>query len=514
MASYIDKVNFYNEGGGLQKSVSIYSKDIVNAVKEGCDNTGSTDCGDLINSLCSKYTGYTIFFPKGRYKINTAVTVRNDGNYLGNILAGEPGTEFFTDGIPTMLTFGNGSNASTINKIGITDIFVNASNVTSVAVMVGDNQYSFYCNNLIIRNCGNIIGLKLCNDNTTSLQAYINNLVITGNGTMQGTGLRIEGTDNYLCNVNIGRMQHNINFAGGGNLCSNIHTWILDDDIITLGSKTPEEKMKYSSIIFSGSNVISDLQVDNGSPAVEFNQYAVQNTIGNASFNYQDDFPWGTDSDECKAVYVSGSGSLGNNISIKNISFQPATGNKIDLIGFHKYDGTTVYPLGIGWDVKIPKRTKAMALRFPDCSFANTIYEKTPILTTNVNVTNTSKCCLLGYIGFSNTNMASTYKFYDLRGGEVVVQMKLSGGTITSTGSIIRPFSNNVQLLIDKSVSNVNGLRVAKIYYKSNNTGAIYNSLIAEPVASPDVFNSFIPLRDYTEIALPTSYDSINLYRT
>lgn len=511
MADYIDKVNFYNKDS-IQKQIPIYSKDIINAVKEGCDNTGAIDCGNLINNLCAEYTGCTIFFPKGRYKINTPVIVRNDGSFLGNILAGEPGTEFFTDGIDTMLTFGNNTTAATINKTGIADIFVNAENVTSVAVMVGDNQYSFYCNNLIIRNCGDINALQLCNNNKTSLQAYINNLVVTGNGSMLGVGLRINGTDNYLCNVNIGRMKNNINFAGGGNLCSNIHTWILDDDINKLGSKTPSEKMQYSSIIFSGSNIISDLQVDNGSPAVEFNQYAVQNTIGNASFNYQDNFPWATSSDDCKAVYISGSGSLGNNISIKNISFQPATGNKIDLIGFHKYDGTTVYPLGIGWDVKIPKKTKAMALRFPECSFANTIYEKTPILTTNVNVTDTSKCSLLGYIGFSNTNMISTYKFYDLRGGEVVVQMNLNNNVITSTGSIIRSFSNNVQLLIDKNVSIVNGLRVAKLYYKSNNTGAIYNSILAEPVTSPDLFNSFIPLKNYKEIELPSSYDTIKLY--
>lgn len=98
MASYIDKVNFYNEGGGLQKSVPIKDSDTAASVASlttkvstnttkiasmrysvtdfGVPNDGSRDVSDDINALLAKY--HYLFFPAGTYKFSNPIS------YTGN----------------------------------------------------------------------------------------------------------------------------------------------------------------------------------------------------------------------------------------------------------------------------------------------------------------------------------------------------------------------------------------------------------------------------------------------
>lgn len=98
MADYIDKVNFYNEGGGLQKSVPIKDSDTAASVASlstkvstnttkiasmrysvtdfGVPNDGSRDVSDDINTLLAKY--HYLFFPAGTYKFSKPIS------YTGN----------------------------------------------------------------------------------------------------------------------------------------------------------------------------------------------------------------------------------------------------------------------------------------------------------------------------------------------------------------------------------------------------------------------------------------------
>lgn len=98
MADYIDKVNFYNEGGGLQKSVPIKDSDTAASVASltkkvstnttniasmrysvtdfGVPNDGSRDVSDDINELLAKY--HYLFFPAGTYNFSKPIS------YTGN----------------------------------------------------------------------------------------------------------------------------------------------------------------------------------------------------------------------------------------------------------------------------------------------------------------------------------------------------------------------------------------------------------------------------------------------
>lgn len=486
---------------------------VVNVVIEGIDNTGSKDVGSEITKLLKKNTGRRIYFPAGTYKINTPVYMYTDGVNRGNMLICDPDARFVTDGITTMFIIGNGNTAAMIEEFGIEGGYIDATNVTECVIKVNNLQYSPRFRNLIIRNIGDATGISLGTGQGTSMQAMLDNIVITGDGTVRGTGLEINATDNYFSNIDIGRMKRNVQINGGGNLFTNLHTWNYGREYEALGISTPQEKLKYSSIRVSGSNIFNGVQVDNGTPAIDLNQYAAQNVFSGINFNYEADFPWATALDECCAIYVSGTfAALGNNFDFQNVSLQPGTDNQVRLIKFHDYSKNTVYPTGVGWHVEL-NTTRQMANRFMPCDWAKTIYKRTPVLTNYINtITDVTKCSFLGYIGVVYSDMISKWKFTDGIGGEVDVTISIDADAVSVTKQTITKFNVNMSLLFGTEIQTINGYRVIPVYLQFKNTATYLNGLYAEPVNVRDVFNAFTPMALYTEIDTPEDLTEISLY--
>ena len=507
-----DILNQWILDGTLTDIITQVLQSVVNVVLLGVDNTGNEDVGGLITNILSEYTGRKIYFPAGTYKINSTVRMRTDGDFKGNILVCDSDAKFITDGVATMFIFGNGNAASTLERFGFEGGFIDCKNVTECGIKINNNQYSCVINNLLMRNCGNIKGIQLGDGQGTSSQAYLTNITITGDGTVQGDGLLINSTDNYLCNINIGRMKRNLVFGGGGNLCTNVHTWNYGSEYEALGISTPEEKLKYPSITINGSNNFNCVQVDNGTPAVLLTENAIQNRFAGITFNYEKDFPWAKATDKCCCVRVNGQNdTLSNTFEFSGVTFQPTEVNHVSLLKFFRYDRYTTFPFGTSW--KFPfYATRENKLRCLECDFGRTIYEKTPCITTNLTVEDETKVFLVGYIGMNFSTMESIYTFYGVEKGEVKVRIVNNNGTITVTSEIIESFANNVSIFIGNSTQTINDFVVVPVYYKSNNTGTLYSSLIVDPTKPLDVFNSFVPNKLPEWIDKPDGVIEVKLY--
>ena len=508
-----DAIDEMISDGRMETIITSILQGVVNAVIEGIDNTGTTDVGTSISNLLQNNTGRRVYFPAGTYKINNPVYMYTHGNYRGNMLICDPNARFITDGITTMFIIGNNTTAAMIEEFGLEGGYIDATGVTECVIKVNNLQYSPRFRNLIIRNIGNATGISLGTGQGTSMQAMLDNIVITGDGTVRGIGLEVNATDNYFTNIDIGRMKRNVQINGGGNLFTNLHTWNYGREYEALGVTSPEEKLTYSSIRVSGSNLFNCVQVDNGTPAIDINQYAVQNEFSGINFNYEADFPWATSTDECCAIYVSGTfATLGNNFDFQNVSLQPNNDNQVRLIKFHDYSNNTVYPSGVGWRVEL-NNTRQMTNRFMLCDWARTIYKRTPILTNYINtVTDTSKCSLLGYIGLTYGDMVSKWKFEDGVGGEIDVVIKVASNVVSITKDTKTAFKVNMSLLFGNEIIIVNGYKVIPVYLQFKNVQTYLNGLYATPLSVRDIFNSFTQMDLYTEIDTPTGVTEINLY--
>lgn len=506
-------VNEWKNDGTLSEILSNISQSVINAVICGIDNTGVNDCGEDISNLLDKFTGRKIYFPKGLYKINTSVRMRTDDAYRGNILVCDSDAKFITDGVTTMFILGNGSAAGSLEKFGFDGGFIDCKGVTECGVKINNNQYSCVINNLLMRNCGDINAIQLGDGQSTSAQAYFSNLTITGDGSMKGKGLVIQSTDNYLININIGRMKNNLVLNGGGNLCSNIHTWDYGTELQALGISTPSEKLQYGSIVVNGSNNFANVQVDNGTPAIQLTQNAIQNTFHGVTFNYEEDFPWGKSTDECCCINVTGQQStLSNTFHFDGVVFSPRTTNFVRLLKFFKYDRTVQFPFGFQWKCEY-NASRANILRTMECDFARTIYKTTNCLSTYFSVSDVNKCCLVGYLGMNISTMTGHYKFYGVDKGEVDVAVTNNNGVITVNSTLVNSFSDNTNLLFGNATTTINGFVVVPVYYKPNSTGTRYNGLLVNPVSPTDVFNSFIPFRIPEWVDIPENTIAVKCYQ-
>lgn len=509
-----DILTAWKTDGTLNTIIENLLHGIVNAVLLGADNTGNTDTGELINTLCNTFTGRIIYFPAGTYKINTPVIIRNDGDFKGNILKCDPDAKFVTDGVATMFTFGNGTQANTLEKFGFDGGYIDATNITSIAVLANDLEYSFIADNLVIRNLSNAIGIKIGTNINTSTQAMLKDITITGDGSVTSEGVIIFGTDNYLVNINIGRNKRNIVFSGGGNIVSNLHTWNYGEEYEALGITNPTSRItNYPSITINGSNVFNNVQVDNGTPAILVTNNAIQNTFCGVTFNYESDFPWAGDDDYCCCVYIHSANSiLGNMIDLgDDIIFQPNTNNKVRLLKFAVYDKNNVYPFGIGWKART-NASPQMHSRFMICDFANTIYKKTKCLSGNFTVTDASKAALIGYIGANVLPSGCQYNFYDVNNNKAEINLTVdTDGNVTANSNIVKSFTAQSSLLIGTKTETINELTVIPVYIQYQYTGLKVYSLFVEPESVTDVFNSFIPNLTPTFIDAPTDVTKISL---
>lgn len=506
-------LNKWKDDGTLNTILSQISQSIINVVLCGVDNTGSTDVSEKINDLAVMFTGRILYFPAGTYKINDGVLIRTDGSYKGNILLCDPGAVFKTDGCQNMFTFGNGSNQNGLYSFGFNGGYIDGKNVTENVVLFNNNQYNPTINNLTIVNVGDATAVRIGTDTSSSIQAKINGLVISGDGSVKGYGLYIYGTDNYIVNCDVGRMKTNVLIAGGGNKFVNLHCWNFGDEYLALGVSTKEEKITYPSIRVNGSNKFSNVQVDNGASALEFTNNAVNNVISGLTLNYESNFPWATSGDICRAVNVLGQqDTIGTMILLDGVDFTPKVGQYIRLLDFpeNTYDSSHLYWV-LGQTIKIRLNTsRESQLRALEGDFARACVHTEPVnVLANYIKPQTGKCALVGYIGVNNNNTITRFSISDLGSGEINVNVSVSGESISVTSEKKSDLSFNGVLHIGNEIVTLLGKKFVPLYIEYKDTTTKIRGLTIREINLTDKLTSFVYNRVPTFIDIPDNTTQI-----
>ena len=506
----ISNTDYWVNTGNYNAQLEEYRKDVenlreivnqsentaINVLLHGIDNSGKTDIGEALNNLFLKFDGKRIYFPKGIYLINTTVLIRTDKPYHGVILECDPNAKFVTDGVDIMFQFGNGKVQYELTDFGIDGGYIDAKNVTSKVIYINNLQYTCKLSRFIIRNIGDIVGIQICDNTNTSSQVKMDRVTLTGDGSVTGDGIAIYGTDNFLSNVNIGRMKRNLVIGGGGNKIQGLHTWNYGVDYQKLPVTSPETKLQYPSIRVNGANVFSDLQVDNGSPAMQFTENAILNIIGEASFNYESNFPWGSENDKCCAVQILGENkSLGSNLKINSVNFAPPTGTNVRLIDFPNYNENFIHRLQKQtWSIG-STYGREMLLRRMEGDFGRSIIDSEPknILSTYIQNNQPNKCILLGYVGVNGKNLSSELEFSDNKiKGKINAIIMNDNDVITCELNLTGQFSNAGKLIVGTDIVTLCDKKFVPIYVQFTNEGTIYNGITCKSVYLSDCCTSFV----------------------
>lgn len=268
MASYIDKVNFYNEGGGLQKSVPIKDSDTASSVASlsakvsanttniasmrysvtdfGVPNDGSRDVSDDINALLAKY--HYLFFPAGTYKFSKPIS------YTGNCSITGAGKNVsvlvFTSGGINLTFTGQeyyGDNA-TISDISILS---NGSNANGIEINGGSTLSDRVTIRPLVKNVdigtlntpgsgtGFISGIKLVNCNGS----VIDSCSIYG-GENSDSGIMIDSVQNnisptefMITNCKISHFSKSISMLNSGGNGKNLEGLVVTSCILLAADK-------------------------------------------------------------------------------------------------------------------------------------------------------------------------------------------------------------------------------------------------------------------------------------
>ena len=495
------------------RDVLVYKKDfelpIVNVVDMGVDNTGARDVGGELSDLFLTFDGRRIYFPKGIYLVNSTVKMRTDEPYHGVIMECDPDAKFVTTGVAVMFEFGNGNTQYELTDFGMDGGYIDAKNVTQTVMLINDNQYSCKLSRFIIRNVGDIIGIKICNDSNTSSQVKMDRITVTGDGTVKGDGIAIYGTDNFMSNVNIGRMRRNLVIAGGGNKIQGLHTWNYGREYAALDALSPNDKLTYPSIRVNGSNVFSDLQVDNGTPAMQFTNNAIMNAIGEASFNYESDFPWGTELDKCCAVQVLGNNAtIGSNLKINSVNFAPPANTHVRLIDFPAYNENFLYWLQKQtWDIG-STCGRELLLRRLEGDFGRSIIDSNfkTILSTYITNNDPTKCILLGYIGVNGKNFNSLLRFSDSANkGYIDALIINTNNVITCELNLTGQFSNAGNLIVGTDIVTLCDKKFVPVYVQFTSAGTILKGITCKAIALSDCCTSFVTNRAPSYYDIPSN---------
>lgn len=222
-------------------TITTYKTEFINAVEIGCDNTGVNDCSSILQQYIDN--GYSLFFPKGRYKCNLVIKpnisiygeglglvtlIPNDKN--DNVIYSDLSAYNYTikdltiDGLNTMGTqsfTGNGIYLSGSGVLSQQDLEPHLENIKIINVVVGlkidDNVRGGLFKNIKAGAC--VIGINhlstdcIFTDCVTaqtqkhgfyilrSNNTFVNcKAFIAGLGKVEGAGFKLQGSYNRLIN--------------------------------------------------------------------------------------------------------------------------------------------------------------------------------------------------------------------------------------------------------------------------------------------------------------------------
>lgn len=476
---------YWAHTGAYNAQVEEYRQDVL-LVKENFINTsalGMATNGNVTNKLqqiINDYSGHKIYVPKGNYEISNTITIPN-----GTILVCDSEAKFYTNNsLDIMFLLGN---SISLAKFGIVGGFFDATNVTDCVIKVADTTYSAIITDVHIDNVATC-GIKICSDNSTSSQVFLQNITIIGkrNVVATGTGIIVNGTDNYFNIVNIGRLKIGIKFNGSGNIGSNIHVW--NDGSIDM----PTSKAAlagFRSIENSGNNRIVNLHIDGGYRCIYLTAYNTYFDVTNVVFNYGD----GTSlreqaivgNDACMLYYTTDAQSQRkSSYNIRGVDIEMPVDSTLfvrSVIASELVTGSSsiVYNQNDkAFDVKMQN---TILSNLPIYDYINNVMlgHQMQILSANLDVQSTTNYYLIGYI--LNQKGCAKIRFTDRLKGLVDVYISVdSSDNISVAQSTPIRFGNNIKICFADSPVQLNdGNSYFPVYVKYGNTGYDYNGLYA-----------------------------------
>lgn len=235
----IDTVN--SELNSQLDIITTYKTEFINAVEIGCDNTGVNDCSSILQQYIDN--GYSLFFPKGRYKCNLVIkpniSIYGEGLGLVTLIPNDKNKDVIyadltaynytikdltIDGLNTMGTqafTGNGIYLSGSGVLSQQDLEPHLENIKIINTVVGlkidDNVRGGLFKNIKAGAC--VIGINhlstdcIFTDCVTaqtqkhgfyilrSNNTFVNcKAFIAGLGKVEGAGFKLQGSYNRLIN--------------------------------------------------------------------------------------------------------------------------------------------------------------------------------------------------------------------------------------------------------------------------------------------------------------------------
>lgn len=205
------------------------SESFINVAQYGVDLTGTNDASAIIQYVIDSFPKNTIYFPNGRYKIDTIIRTWPDNEKYVNLIFA-PNAEFFTNNqLDCLFNLGGydmGSNYGTIETLGYKKFFVggrfngtNCNFAVKAASSVCDQQFIgctfFNCNS------GLQIGHVTSDRSVDSYIAYCN---FIGTGAAESYGIQYMKPDNSINHCRIYGFKTCIYQKVGGLYAFDIHT--------------------------------------------------------------------------------------------------------------------------------------------------------------------------------------------------------------------------------------------------------------------------------------------------
>lgn len=495
----------------IENLEKMYSSLLV-ATFHGVDNTGNSDAGMQLNTLISENKGCTIYVPAGDYNIQTTVIIPVNAVFL----VCDSNARFYTStGIDTLMKLGSGVSEGNLLKYGIVGGNFDLIGVTNNGILVDNVNYSAVISNVFLRNCL-CTGIRVGTNINTSTQCYINDVVILGyTDNAQGIGIRLSGTDNYLCNINIGNCKVGILMDGGGNLVTNCHVW---NDY----SSYPEIKnlttlSGYNHFICNSSNRFENIQCDGPYQAFYLTNNNIYTGISNLCVNFgaSGSYPiYLEDVYACTIWYQTPTTQSGSTFNVVNVDCNIREGMYYQNV---RWSGSVFSNARANVNncqyllANVPGRTPYYQLN--DYTF-NVINKKAfPILSGNIQNIDTSLYYLLGYLSYEE---GRCYLIISSKIGTASMQISINSSmalSVTRTNFI--SFNDNIDIIFGNTSITKDNEPLLPIYIKFNQNTSNLNAFFCDVIGNTfsAIYFAGYNLLTYGSVSDKPSGVTISLYQ-
>ena len=212
----------------------------INVLLNGVKGDGTSDDTLAIQTLIDNNPNRTIYFPEATYLISQPLVT--PANYLKSVQLKldkyaiiKASNNFIGDYVIDL--GGKDNNDQSMYNIGvlygIDGGIIDCNNITGGIKVYGISPTVTNCE---IRNCSKIGVYLPSGMHNSSADAFISNLHIFGNNSLDSIGLKCEAADNTFEDIKIYRTQVGVHVTHGANYFKNIHCLYSNDNLTNYNS--------------------------------------------------------------------------------------------------------------------------------------------------------------------------------------------------------------------------------------------------------------------------------------